>query len=184
MHDPTAPPPASAARRLFLKWATAVSAGVSAGLVGIPAARAFFTPAGRRPAPERWVELGPAASFRLHTPTKVDFTERTQDGWVESQATRSVWVYTTDGEAFTVYSGRCPHLGCSFVFAAEPGPFHSEPNVFHCPCHNGVFAAADGAVLRGPPPRALDRLDIRLEDGTLYAKHQDFRVGVPQRVAI
>jgi Rieske Fe-S protein len=39
-----------------------------------------------------------------------------------------------------------------------------------CPCHNGGFDAATGQVLYGPPPRALPRIALRIEDGRIYAE--------------
>jgi Rieske Fe-S protein len=40
---------------------------------------------------------------------------------------------------------------------------------FYCPCHNGVFAK-DGTVVSGPPPRPLDRFEVKIEDGILYVQ--------------
>jgi Rieske Fe-S protein len=37
-------------------------------------------------------------------------------------------------------------------------------------------------VLGGPPPRPLDTLPVKVEDGVLYAEYQDFRLGVPDKV--
>ena len=36
----------------------------------------------------------------------------------------------------------------------------------------------------GPPPRPLDPLTWRVEDGELLAQYQDFLVGVPQRIPL
>lgn len=173
-----------ATRRRFLKWATAVSSLAAAALAGVPVVRAFVSPAFRKPVKMRWIKLGEADLFDLGTPTKVDFAETIEDAWVEEQALRSVWVYSDDGEAFTVYNGRCTHLGCAYRFDKAPDPqYHSQADVFHCPCHHGVFNIKTGAVLAGPPPRPLDTLDTKIEDGMLYAAYEDFRVGIPDKVA-
>lgn len=164
-------------RRTFLKWATAVSALGSGVLAGVPALRAFFSPAFRRPTAESWVKLGEADLFDLDTPTKVDFVQTVNDAWVQTRVLRSVWIYTEDGEQFTVYSGRCTHLGCGFGF-------DKEKKRFHCPCHEGIFELKTGAVLAGPPPRPLDRLETRIDNGDLYAAYRDFRVGVPAKIAV
>ena len=57
------------------------------------------------------------------------------------------------------FSNSCPHLGCavSWDTAAER---------FKCACHGGAFDR-DGNVLAGPPPRPLERLPWRVEDGIL-----------------
>jgi Rieske Fe-S protein len=33
---------------------------------------------------------------------------------------------------------------------------------FRCPCHGGVFDA-EGNVVEGPPPRPLDRVEVRVD---------------------
>ncbi len=167
----------SAGRRAFLKWSTAVSGFVAAALAGIPVLRAFVSPMFQRASSETWIKLGDVETFDLDLPTKVDFVETVTDAWVENRALRSVWIHTEDGEKFTVYSGRCTHLGCGFGF-------DKANQQFRCPCHEGVFDLKTGAVLAGPPPRALDRLETKIENGDLYCAYRDFRVGVPYKVAV
>jgi Rieske Fe-S protein len=162
-------------RRTFLKWATAVGGALSAALAGIPAARAFLSPAFRRPREETWIKLGEVDAFDTETPTKVDFVDTVNDAWVATRRLRSVWVYTEDGETFKVYNGRCTHLGCNYSL-------DSETNVFRCPCHTGFFDVKTGGGLGGPPPRGLDELAVKIEDGALYARYQDYRLGVPDKV--
>ena len=172
-------------RRRTLKWLAAASAGISALLAGVPALRAFLFPAFRRPDQQRWFKLGEASSFTAGVPTKIDIPETVRDGWVENRVVRTVWVYTNDGARFTVYNGRCTHLGCSFWFDPAPEPrYHREPKVFHCPCHHGIFDPKTGAVLRGPPPRPLDTLETKLEGSTLFAAFENFRVGISKKVAV
>lgn len=167
----------SAGRRRFLKWATAASAVLSTALAGVPVLRAFVSPTFRRTTKETWIKLGDVETFDLDLPTKVDFVETVTDAWVENRMLRGIWVYTEDGEHFTVYSGRCTHLGCGVAFDKVTGHFK-------CPCHEGVFDVKTGAVLAGPPPRPLDTLEWKIEDGFLYCAYRDFRVGVEQKVAV
>lgn len=171
---PNAP---SSTRRRFLTWVTGIGSLGSAALAGIPALRAFLSPLFKRPTTEGWIKLGEADLFDPGIPTKVDFSQTTTDAWVEGRELRGVWVYTDDGEHFTVYSGRCTHLGCSFAFDADK-------KIFHCPCHQGMFDPKTGAVLAGPPPRPLDQLDTKLERGDLYVAYKDFRVGTTAKVAV
>ena len=174
--EPPGPrPPAS--RRRFLRWATGFGAILSAVLTGVPSLRAFLSPVYRRVKGVDWVKLGEADLFDLDIPTKVDFVETVTDAWVENRVLRSVWVYTRDGEAFTVYNGRCTHLGCGFGFDKDSGEFR-------CPCHLGVFDLKTGAVVAGPPPRPLDQIETKIENGLLYAAYADFRVGVPEKVVV
>lgn len=162
-------------RRAFLKWATGIGGFFSAVLAGIPALRAFLSPTFRHKRQEKWIRLGEVDQFDPEVPTKVDFVDTVNDAWVEARRLRNVWIYTEDGEHFTVYNGRCTHLGCNYFL-------DEEKNVFRCPCHTGFFDIKSGAVLGGPPPRALDTLAVKIEDGVLYAGYQDFRLGVPDKV--
>lgn len=53
----------------------------------------------------------------------------------------------------------CTHNGCKVALAAAG---------LQCPCHNALFDAQDGAVLRGPAAHPLDRLNVRELDGIIY----------------
>ena len=67
-----------------------------------------------------------------------------------------------DGQ-YVAYLQRCTHLSCPVHFAAQRGRLE-------CPCHNGAFDAASGAVLEGPPPRPLPRISLRIENGSIFAE--------------
>ncbi|MEO8295355.1 MAG: ubiquinol-cytochrome c reductase iron-sulfur subunit [Gemmatimonadota bacterium] len=164
-------------RRTFLKWVTAVGSVLMGALVGLPGIRAFISPAFRRPQTARWIKLGEAGQIETGVPTRVDFSETIDDAWVETRVLRGVWIYTEDGEKFTVYNGRCTHLGCSYAFAKDRG-------IFDCPCHHGLFDLKTGAVIGGPPPRPLDILDVKVEGGILYVSYRDFREGIPEKIPV
>ena len=166
-------------RRRFLKWAAGLGGSVgslSVALAGFPALRAFLSPVFRKPVGATWVKLGDSAQFDIGVPTQVPFVQTVADAWIEHRALRSVWVYTTDGETFIAYNGRCTHLGCGYGYDAAK-------KQFHCPCHEGVFDPATGTVLAGPPPRPLDKLNTRVDsDGYLYAEYRDFHAGIPDKI--
>lgn len=164
-------------RRSFLKIASGFGGLLAAVLAGIPALRAFTSPAFRKKGTEKWIKLGDTSTFETGVPVKVDFVDTEADAWVETRVLRNVWLYTEDGENFTVYSGRCTHLGCSYGFDHAAG-------AFVCPCHDGKFALKTGSVIGGPPPRPLDRLEVKVEDGILYAAYRNYRLGVPNQVAV
>ena len=66
------------------------------------------------------------------------------------------------GDEFVAFSQKCTHLGCVVYFEADE-------NRWHCPCHEGNFAAETGAVLSGPPTRPLGRIDVEVRDGAVWA---------------
>ena len=181
-NDPSAAPPGGAGggpatRRTFLRWVSAIGGAVVGSLTLVPALRAFVAPLMTPRAARNWVRLGEASEFDLDIPVKVDFVQTVRDAWIENRALHNVWVYTEDGEAFTVYNGRCPHLGCGF--SLDEGA-----KEFHCPCHHGRFDLKTGAVKGGPPPRPLDVMDSKVERGILYVAYEDYRVGVPQKISL
>lgn len=161
-------------RRGFLKAAAAAAGAATAFLTTIPALRAFVAPATAPPPRENWVSLGEADLFDIGVPIKRDFAEAANDAWVESRAIRSVWLYTADGENFIAYNGRCTHLGCSYEY-------EEDKQRFHCPCHHGLFDGKTGAVIGGPPPRPLDTLPVKVEDGYVLVQYQDFRIGTSEK---
>ena len=182
MFGSTAPDDAAVAatdqvgRRRFLKLASALGAAISALLVGVPAASAFLSPGFKRPVKRDWVKVADDVStLDVGTPVKVDFVEASRDAWVESRTLRTVWLYTEDGETFTAYSGTCTHLGCSFGY-------DKEKDLFVCPCHRGIFEVKTGKVLSGPPPRPLDALPVKIENGEVHVLYESFRTGIEAKV--
>src|SRR5256885_15180670 len=83
------------------------------------------------------------------------------------QLTLLVYVSKNEQGQLIVLSAVCTHLGCTV-------PWVEKENNFICPCHLGRFAA-DGKLLGGPPPRNMDRLETKVEDGVLKTQYQFFR---------
>lgn len=166
------------ARRKFIAWLSGIGTVMTGLIAGIPAALGLASPALRkRPAGEWRKVVDDVNTLDPDVPNKVDFVEELTDAWVATRALRSVWLYTEDGEQFTAFSGVCPHLGCSYAF-------DTDKERFHCPCHHGIFDKKTGAVLAGPPPRGLDTLPVKVENGEVHIVYKSFRVGIPEKVEI
>jgi Rieske Fe-S protein len=73
----------------------------------------------------------------------------------------AILLRTADQEV-VAFSQKCTHLGCVVFYEADEGRWH-------CPCHEGNFAANTGAVLSGPPTRPLGRIDVEIRDATIWA---------------
>lgn len=159
-------------RRRFLSYATAAIGAFIATALGLPVIGYVVSPAlKRRQAP--LVPLGAPNDFQVGQPKLVDFTITRRDGWVEEAEKKSVWVVRKGPNDFMIYNPRCTHLGC--IVSWQPDSQH-----FISPCHGGVFTI-DGAVVAGPPPRPLDKLDYKIEGGRLVVAYEDFRLGIPQK---
>ncbi len=63
------------------------------------------------------------------------------------------------GGELAALSAVCTHLGCIVQW-------QREKQEFLCPCHAGRFTA-EGAVISGPPPKALEKLPFTVADGTV-----------------
>ncbi len=144
----------------------------ASAIIGIPAVGALIGPALRREE-ANWLPLGDPASFRAGVPVAVNLSITSQDGWIKTTQVKTVWVVAQPGGDITVFNGRCTHLGCAYSWQAAGSRFA-------CPCHGGIFAL-DGSVQAGPPPRPLDGLQTRVQDGVLQVQYQDFRLGIPTK---
>jgi nitrite reductase/ring-hydroxylating ferredoxin subunit len=65
------------------------------------------------------------------------------------------------GKGLVAYSDVCTHLSCAVIYQGN--------GKLHCPCHEGLFDAATGYVLAGPPIRPLPLIQLAIHDGTIYA---------------
>ncbi|HET7114096.1 MAG TPA: Rieske (2Fe-2S) protein [Pyrinomonadaceae bacterium] len=73
----------------------------------------------------------------------------------------AILIRTADG-AYHAYGQKCTHLSCPVYYSRD----HLR---LECPCHEGAFDVATGAVLYGPPPRALDMIQVEVRDGEVWA---------------
>lgn len=58
------------------------------------------------------------------------------------------------------YSPVCTHLGCYINW-------DNNRKEFLCPCHGGRYNI-EGQVIAGPPPKPLNRLPFKIEEGKVY----------------
>lgn len=146
-------------RREFLSTLTwTIGALLGAGL-GIPAIAYIIGPALQGQKVEQWIPLGSPSKVELGKPTLFRADIERSAGWITSIEELSAYVLTDNGRDFIAMSNICTHLGCRVRWI----PDQSE---FFCPCHNGVYAK-DGSVVSGPPPRPLDRYQVKVEEDRL-----------------
>lgn len=177
-------------RRRFLGFATAGLGAVAASMVGVPLVGSLMSPLlAKKKASEEWADLGKVEDFKDGKPTMVQWVVSTKDGWVMETTPRMVWVVKR-GDDFTVFNPRCTHLNCAVSWRLN-GEKHTtaygspmpDYDHFFCPCHDGIYDL-DGKVVGGPPPRPLDTLPVKVEDGHLFTIYKDFRVGIHDKVEL
>jgi Rieske Fe-S protein len=72
---------------------------------------------------------------------------------VPAKGSGGSWLLAAADGSVIAFDPRCPHQACLYDW--DPGR-----DRFACRCHDAFFDI-DGAVISGPPPRALDRLETR-----------------------
>lgn len=152
------PDPENPKRRNFLIGMITLMGAMIAFVLGGSGVSYFFSPAWRRKK-EGWVNVGPVAGLQAGDPVKVDYVNRKEDGWEVIESGSSVWV-VKQGEDWVAYDPHCTHLGCPYRWDATK-------KAFLCPCHGGTFAK-DGHVISGPPPKPLNRYQVKIENGNLF----------------
>ena len=67
----------------------------------------------------------------------------------------SLLIHHADG-TWTALSAVCTHLGCTVQY--QP-----EQKRIYCACHGGVYDPKTGANVAGPPPKPLQRYEVKLD---------------------
>ena len=147
-------------RRDFLGIITTSIGGLIGLAVAIPGIAYIVGPALQKETSGDWIQLGAVSKVELGTPTLFKAKIERKSGWIVNEEEISAYVLTDDGRDFIAMSNICTHLGCRVRWIADK-------QEFFCPCHNGVFAK-DGTVVDGPPPRPLDRYEVKVENNQLF----------------
>ena len=71
----------------------------------------------------------------------------------------AIIIHTSEG--LKAYSAVCTHVAC--IVKWDP-----ETEEIYCPCHEGYFEPLEGNVIFGPPPFALEKLSLRIENGEVF----------------
>jgi menaquinol-cytochrome c reductase iron-sulfur subunit len=147
-------------RRSFVKIVTASLGSMMAAIVGLPVIQYFISPALGKTSGDEWISLGSVDNYPLDLPTLFNFTITKVNGWERSSMSYGAFVLRKDGQDPIVLSDVCTHLSCRVNW-------DEESKEFNCPCH-AAFFDQDGEVVSGPPPRALDRYETRIDGDQLF----------------
>ena len=147
-------------RRQALKVLIAGINGLIATTLAVPVLGYLLTPLLRKTGAAAWVAVGSAADFRGSEPHRVEFRYTSEVGYTAESVRAFAYVIVPSADQTPlVLSPVCTHMGCNFVW-------NREKQRFLCPCHGGQYLA-DGRNVAGPPPRPLDRLPVRVENGVV-----------------
>ena len=143
-------------RRSFTEASIHILGGLITAVIAGLGGTYLLTPARKRRA-AAWVEAADASRLKPGEAEEVVFERTRVDGWRVSKEKTSAWIVKKSEQEVIAFAPSCTHLGCAFRYDA------AQKN-FICPCHVSAFSL-DGKVLSGPAPRALDRYDIKVENG-------------------
>jgi Rieske Fe-S protein len=106
-----------------------------------------------------WIPIAQIDVVPPMSAKEVTYTIRTVDGYHEVERSYSVFL-RRDGENVVCIDPACTHLGCRVTY-------QESKDRFLCPCHGGVFDK-DGNVVSGPPPKHLDKHQVKVESGQIW----------------
>jgi Rieske Fe-S protein len=130
------------------------------GAVGVPAMR-FAVGNSLEEGARQWVEIGSLETIPADDFKRIIYQFRATDAWREVTREGLIYARLAEGGEPVVFSASCTHLGCNVRW-------RSDEQRFACPCHKGFFDA-EGNVVSGPPPKPLERLETRVQNGVLEA---------------
>lgn len=156
-------------RRRFVAWVTGSIGAIVSSVVGIPAIGYVIGPSLRKRDIEGWQPLGPMSQVETSTePVLFTLTHLIETGWRKTIKKEVVYVQRLPDGTLLAHSNICTHLAC--IAHWEPEAQH-----FFCPCHDGVYDRL-GNVVSGPPPRPLDRYEVKVENGKIWVGKR-YRMG-------
>lgn len=158
--------PPSPRRRRFLSRLSLALGALAAAIPTLPALAFILRPV-RRDEPDVWRAVGALEDFPIGSTVKVTYVDPETLPWAGYANESAAWLRRETDDQFVGFSAFCTHTGCPVRWVAGT-------EMFMCPCHGGSFWR-DGSVAAGPPPRALDRLEVRVRDGQVEVRP----VGVP-----
>ena len=147
-------------RREFVSIVTAAAGTVMGAVIGIPAIGYLIAPALQKVSADAWIPVGPLANFQVGIPTLFNFNRTTVNGWVQTVNSYGVFILKQQDGSVLAISNKCTHLSCRVNW-------YPENAAYVCPCHDAWFAS-DGAIIKGPQPRPLDRYETKVEENNLF----------------
>jgi menaquinol-cytochrome c reductase iron-sulfur subunit len=137
-------------RTRFLSGVAIAGGAVLSAAILVPIVGFAVTDAVKDPKAQ-WVDLGPVSNFPDGQTTSIAMSGISP--WSDAR----VFVRNRAGQIIAIWN-RCAHLGC-------PVEYFKGGDNYVCPCHGGAYDTL-GLVVAGPPPRPLDRFNVKVIDGT------------------
>lgn len=112
-------------------------------------------------------------------PRRYEVIDDLVDAWnlLPQEAVGAVYLVREGESGVRAFNVKCPHAGCSVDYDLEAA-------CYQCPCHDSSFHVKDGSIANpnSPSPRGLDELEVKLVNGAVWVKYQEFQPGTSQKV--
>ena len=171
-------------RRNFFAQLAAVLVGGLAGLVPMAAGLATFLNPLRKSVKAKLQPSGSTNGFYKvasldslsETPQAFKIIADRKDAWntFPKDAIGTVYLTRTSGDEIRAFNVTCPHAGCAVDWRATK-------QTYHCPCHNSSFQHDGTRDPNSPSARDLDSLEVKILDGAVWVKYQDFKTGEKEK---
>lgn len=135
-------------RRQFLRWLGGLTLVSTAAMVLTPIVGFLIPTSGGRGTGDTKILVGTLADIPAGA------------GKVVAMGSKPAIVINTD-QGVTAFSAICTHLGCVVAWNDMVG-------AIQCPCHDGRFNPATGAVVSGPPPTPLPPITVAVEGDQIF----------------
>jgi succinate dehydrogenase / fumarate reductase iron-sulfur subunit len=157
---PISPPPEPlTARRTFLKAVFLGGAGILAGaFFGLFSIPLMSKP--KRDWVSGWIKAGSLPKVDIGRPVEIIYYSQRWEKGEQVSYPKRAYIVRGDLNEISAIDPTCTHLGCTCYW-------DESIHMFLCPCHGGAFDI-NGNVALGPPPKPLVRLNVKVEDDTLY----------------
>jgi menaquinol-cytochrome c reductase iron-sulfur subunit len=148
-------------RREFVGWVTAGVGAIMCAVVGLPGIAYIVGPSLSKQEIGDWQPLGPLSQVEASTePVLFTLSRLIEAGWRKTIKKEIIYVQQLPNGELLAQSNVCTHLACIVHWEADR-------QRFFCPCHDGVYDRL-GNVVSGPPPRPLDRYQVKVENGQVW----------------
>lgn len=156
-------------RTKFLTGVALVTGGVMTAAILVPVV-GFAAADALQEEHWQWVDVGALSDFPDGQTSSIAVSGPS------AESDRRAYLRRKDDSIIAIWN-RCAHLGCPVAYS--PGG-----DVYACPCHGGAYDSL-GLVTSGPPPRPLDRFDVKITNakGKVVAQQEDPAKGVPTKDA-
>jgi menaquinol-cytochrome c reductase iron-sulfur subunit len=130
-------------------------AAAAGALAAVPVVGAIVAPARREE--HVWRAVGAVEEFPPGDTVMVSYLDPDPLPWAGFAGRNGAYVRREADGSVVAFSVYCTHVGCPVTWS--PGAA-----MFMCPCHGGTYHR-DGSVAAGPPPRPLERFEVRVREG-------------------